>query len=227
MRGKALGNLTPKNDQTGPQPAYRLTPEEGWAQILAHAFAEFLNTKPVDFAEGLRRILVMMFLVFLSGGMFIITRHPHVLGFLNPTPINERSMIERLAEDKNIKDRAFEEMENWFYTHRPHGMMLVSWEELRTFTGVWVRPAERLKGKVGVHEITPDIRQLSGPFIFGECASVPSSAFPGKTMVACPIYNEFDVWGYVAAVVDPGEVSVEYTLRSIHALAYRLNRLIY
>lgn len=222
-----MSNLTPETPEKRYATAYRPTPEEGWAQILAHAFSEFLTTKPVDFADGARRVLVMMFLVFLSGGMFVVTRHPYVLGFLNPTPVNERSMIERFAEDKNIKRRAFEEMENWFYTHRPHGLMLVSWEELRTMTGVWVRPSEQLKGKVGVHEITPDLRELSGPFIFGECAAVPSRAFRGKTMVACPIYNDFDVWGYVAAVIDPSETSVEYVLRSINALAYRLNRLIY
>lgn len=222
-----VSDLTPETPKTRPVPAPRPTPEEGWAQILAHAFSEFLITKPVDFADGVRRLLVMTFLCFLSGGMFVVTRHPQIVEFLNPTPVTQRSMLDRFAEKPEIKAAAFKEMENWFYTHRPHGLMLVSWEELRTLTGVWVRPAEQLKGKVGVHEITKDLRELGGPFIFGECKSVPSEGFPGKTMVACPIYTDFDVWGYVAAVVDLRETDIDYITRSVNALAYRINRIIY
>lgn len=217
-----LNSETPKTRRT---PAPRPLPEEGWAQILAHAFSEFLNTKPVDLADGVRRVITMCFLVMLAGGTYILAANPAYVGSLGPRRVVERSLIERMADSEDIKRRAIEEMEAWFYAHRPHGLMLVSWEELRTLTGVWVKPGERLKGRIGVHDITADLRQLAGPFIFGECGSLPAAEMPGKIMVSCPIYNDFDVWGYVAAIVDPSEV--DYTLRSMGALAHRLNRVFY
>ena len=103
--------------------------------------------------------------------------------------------------------------------------MLVSWEELDSLVGVWVKPADRFPGKSGPHQLTPDMRILSGPFIFGECASVESLAIPGKRMVACPINNDYDAWGYVAAIVDESEA--EDVERLVGFLAHRITQLIY
>ena len=217
-----MSDPTPKSRKT---PTPRPTPEEGWAQILAYAFCEFLNTKPVDFADGFRRLLTMGFLILLAGGTYALAANPSFVASLAPGRIGERSMIERMADSEKIRRSAIEEMESWFYAHRPHGLMLVSWEELRTLTGIWVKPGERLKGRIGVHDITADIRTLAGPFIFGECGSLPAAEMPGKVMISCPIYNDFDVWGYVAAIVDPSEV--DQTLRSLGALAHRINRIFY
>ena len=116
-------------------------------------------------------------------------------------------------------------MERFFYVHDPHGLMLVSWEELDSLVGVWVRPADRFPGKSGAHQLTPDMRVLSGPFIFGECAVVESLAIPGKQMVACPINNSYDAWGYVAAIVC--DEDVEQTKRLLGFLAHRITHLIY
>lgn len=222
-----MSDLSPETPKTRRRPAPRPTPETGWRDILAHAFAEFLITKPVDFADGVRRVLVMGFLVFLSGGGFIVARHPDLAGILNPTPVEERSILQRMAENPAIRSLVVAELETWFYTNRPHGLMLVSWEELRSMTGVWVNPARGLEGRKGAHTIPPDTRELVGPFIFGECAMMPSRDMPGKTMIACPVNTEFDVWGFVAAIVDPNEVDINATLKSVNALTYRLTRLFY
>ena len=65
-------------------------------------------------------------------------------------------------------------MDRFFYVNDPaHAGVL---EELDSLIGVWVRPADRFSGKSGVHQLTPDMRVLSGPFIFGECAVVESLA---------------------------------------------------
>ena len=45
------------------------------------------------------------------------------------------------------------------------------------------------------------------------------------TMVACPIINDFDVWGYVAAVVEEDRASS--VQRLVNFLAHRLTVLIY
>ena len=103
--------------------------------------------------------------------------------------------------------------------------MLVSWEELDYLVGLWVRPANDFPGKSGAHQLTDDMRALSGPFIFGECAMVESLAMPGKQMVACPINNSYDAWGYVAAIVDADQA--DETMRLLEFLAHRVTHLIY
>ena len=105
--------------------------------------------------------------------------------------------------------------------------MLVAWEEINMMVGIWVRPANRFPGKSGVHDLTPDMRVLGGPFLFGECAYTESLAMPGKVMVACPISSSYDVWGYVAAVVDDDPAEIDKSLRLLGFLAHRLTRLIY
>ena len=69
------------------------------------------------------------------------------------------------------------------------------------------------------------MRVLGGPFLFGECSSTESLAKPGYIMVACPINNEYDSWGYVSAVVKP-EREQEF-LRLVEFLAHRVTLLIY
>lgn len=105
--------------------------------------------------------------------------------------------------------------------------MLVAWEEIDSMVGLWVRPANRFPGKVGLHNLTPDMRVLGGPFLFGECAQAESIAMPGKVMVACPIINEYDVWGYVAAVIDDTPENRAVTERLVRQLAHRVTSLIY
>ena len=73
--------------------------------------------------------------------------------------------------------------------------------------------------------MTPDMRVLGGPFLFGECATTESLAQPGMRMVACPINNEYDAWGYVAAIVE-SEREKE-VLRLVEFLAHRVTLLIY
>lgn len=130
-----------------------------------------------------------------------------------------------LASDEKLKNQVFALMDRFFYDHRPYGLMFVSWEEIDSLIGVWVRPADKFPGKAGVHQLTPDLRQLSGPFIFGECSSVESLAMPGRIMVACPVNSSYDAWGYVAAIVDKGDV--ERTERLLGFLAHRITHLVY
>ena len=198
-----------------------------WREILAETMSEFFLSRPENAAEWFRRVAVVSFLTFISFSTFTVVRYPEWISHLSPKPIVERPIEERLAEDKTLRQDIFNEMERWFYGHRPHGLMLVSWHDLNALTGVWVRPRGAFPEREGPHTLTPDMRQLSGPFVFGECHSVDSQAMPGKLMVACPIYNSFDVWGYVAAVIDPAEMSTDYAFRSVRGLTDRLIERIY
>jgi hypothetical protein len=201
--------------------------QKTWREILAETLSEFFLGRPENVAEWFRRVAVVSFLTFASFSTFTVVRYPEWISYLSPRSIEERAIEERLAEDKHLRQDIFNEMERWFYGHRPHGLMLVSWHDLNALTGVWVRPRGSFPEKEGPHTLTLDMRQLAGPFVFGECHSVDSLAMPGKIMVACPIYTSFDVWGYVAAVIDPAETSPEYVFRSVRSLANRLRGRIY
>ena len=201
--------------------------ETTWREILAETVSEFFLSKPSDAKEALRRFAVVCFLTFVSFSTFTVVRYPEWISTLSPKPIAERSIDQRLAENKEARDFVFTELERWFYSHRPHGLMLVSWHNLNQLAGVWVRPRGAFPEKEGPHTLTPDMRQLAGPFVFEECHAIPSRAMPGKTMVACPVANSFDVWGYVAAVIDTREVNLEYAMRSVRSLADRITDAIY
>ena len=142
-------------------------------------------------------------------------------------PRERRSPVEIMAHYDGVKDKIFEQMEEFFYRNRPYGLMFVSWEELDSMVGLWVRPADKFPGKSGQHNLTPDMRVLGGPFLFGECASTESLAMPGKVMVACPVISSYDIWGYVAAIVDDEPDTVDSTSRLLQFLAHRVTSVIY
>lgn len=201
--------------------------ETTWREILAETASDFFLSKPPDAKEALRRIAVVSFLTFISFATFTVVRYPEWVSMLSPRPIEERSIDQRLTEDKGARDFVFAELERWFYSHRPHGLMLVSWHDLNQLAGVWVRPRGAFPEKEGPHTLTPDMRLLAGPFMFEECHAIPSRAMPGKTLVACPIATSFDVWGYIAAVIDTKEINLEYAMRSARSLADRITEAIY
>ena len=137
------------------------------------------------------------------------------------------SPIEVMSHHDDVKDKIYELMQEYFYQNRPHGLMFVSWEDIHSFVGLWVRPADEFPGKSGPHGITADMRVLGGPFLFGECADTKSMAMPDKRMVACPIINDYDIWGYVAAVVEDDPQTIEETKRLLDFLAHRITSIIY
>ena len=155
---------------------------------------------------------------------FYLWRNPQILIGI---PLDRQSPVERMAGSDRIRQEVYAMMERFFYNNRPYGLMFVSWEELDSLVGLWVRPADRFPGKSGAHDLTPDMRVLGGPFLFGECAYTESLAMPGKIMVACPIVNEYDVWGYVAAIVDDDPQVIKQTENLLHFLAHRITALIY
>tara|TARA_Y100000004_G_scaffold115525_1_gene129741 strand:+ start:2244 stop:2819 length:576 start_codon:yes stop_codon:yes gene_type:complete len=180
------------------------------------------SSLPRNVAEGLWRVAILGIAVASSLMGIVAWRSPEIiLG----VPRAERSPIDLISEDEKLKDQIYALMDRFYLTHRPYGLMLVSWEEIDSLVGIWVRPADKFPGKSGPHQLTPDLRVLSGPFIFGECADVESLAVPGKQMVACPINSTYDAWGYVAAVVDAADV--EKTQRLLSFLAHRITQLIY
>ena len=198
-----------------------------WREILAKAVAEFLMSKPESAAEAARRVAIVAVVSLLSFATFTVVRHPEWVAELGPRPRIERSIVQRMAEDPEMRTDIVQTLETWFYDHRPHGLMLVSWHDLDGLAGIWVRPRGAFPEKEGHHHLTRDMRILAGPFVFGECAHTESVAMPGKTMVACPIANEYDVWGYVATVIDPAEMNLEYATRSMRSLAGRITNRIY
>ena len=131
------------------------------------------------------------------------------------------------SHHEDVKDEVFELMQEFFYQNRPYGLMFVSWEDIHSFIGLWVRPADQFPGKAGPHGITADMRVLGGPFLFSECAYTESIAMPGRIMVACPVVNDYDIWGYVAAIVDDDPQAIQSTIRLLDFLAHRITGLIY
>ena len=189
-----------------------------WKERIVKTYSSL----PRSAAEAVWRIVVLTVAISSTITGIVAWKNPELL---IGEPRVERSPFELIAGDEGLRRQIYELMERFFYVNDPHGLMLVSWEELDSLVGVWVRPADRFPGKSGVHQLTPDMRVLSGPFIFGECAVVESLAMPGKQMVACPINNSYDAWGYVAAIVDVADV--ERTERLISFLAHRITHLIY
>lgn len=189
-----------------------------WKELVAGAYIKVPKTvRELVWRTGVAGFTVVTILA----GIFLYRNPKALLG----KPVAEQSMIERMAADSSVKESIFELMQQFFYSNRPHGLMLVSWEELDSLVGVWVKPANRFPGKSGAHHLTPDMRILSGPFVFGECKSVDSLAMPDKVMVACPINSEYDVWGYVAAIVSPEDAIT--TEKLVEFLAHRIVQIIY
>ena len=197
-----------------------VVPATGWKAILARAVVKV----PSTLSEFLwKSSLISLGLIASLSGM-LLYRNP---GILFGDPIEERSIIQRLASDGELKTEVFKLMQDYYYSNESKGLMLVSWEEIDSLTGIWVRPADQFPGKSGPHDLTPDMRHLAGPFVFGECAYTPSLAMKGYTMVACPIHSSYDIWGYVAVIVESDEVTIEKYISSLNFLAHRITRLIY
>ena len=191
-----------------------------WKDTVAKAY----TTVPTTTKEFIWKSTVGITVISTLLTGFIVWKDPTIVFGL---PINRQSVVERLSSNTDIKDDVYKLMEEFFFEYRPRGLMFIAWEEIDSLVGLWVRPANRFPAKNGLHSLTDDMRVLGGPFLFVDCAHVESIAMPGKTMVACPIINEYDVWGYVAAVVDSGIEENGVTERLVRQLAHRITSLIY
>ena len=193
-------------------------PQNGWKEILARYFTNI----PKTVGEALWKAL---FTLMVGGGLmtgYALYRNP---GIVMGQPWDERSPSEILAIKPEIRESVYDLMSQFYLVHKPDGLMLVSWDTVSDMRGLWVRPADEFPGKSGPHQLTPDMRVLGGPFLFGECAETESLAKPGYIMVACPINSDYDAWGYVAAIVPPEQVS-EFQ-RLVSFLAHRVTLIIY
>jgi len=191
-----------------------------WKDTIAKAY----TTVPKSVKEAAWKASVGLTVISSVLTGFIAWKNPTIVFGL---PLNRQSVVERLSASSELKDEVYELMEEFFFAYRPRGLMFIAWEEIDSLVGLWVRPANRFPAKNGLHSLTPDMRVLGGPFLFGECAQTEAIAMPGKTMIACPIINEYDVWGYVAAVVDSNTQENGTTERLVRQLAHRITSLIY
>ena len=185
---------------------------------------EYYMKVPKGWKEGAWRIGVGLTALSSLLFGFTIWQRPELLMGL---PRDRMSPIEVMAHHDNVKEEVYELMQSFFYQNRPYGLMFVSWEDIHSFVGLWVRPADQFPGKAGEHGITPDMRVLGGPFLFDECAYTESLAMPGRMMVACPIINDYDIWGYVAAIVEDDPQTIEETKRLLSFLAHRITAIVY
>lgn len=189
-----------------------------WKEILASYYTKV----PKSIGEAIWKggLALVVGASALTG--YALYRDPQII---TGEPWVERSPTEILAIRSDIRNTVIKLMNEFYTYHRPDGLMFVSWDALDQMRGLWVRPADKFPGKSGEHQLTPDMRVLGGPFLFEECAMTESLAMPSNIMVACPIYNEYDVWGYVAAVV-PAEDAAEM-MRLVEFLAHRITLAIY
>lgn len=191
-----------------------------WKEQLAKAY----TTIPHTWKEAAWKLGVAAMAITSTLTGFYLWKNPQILIGI---PLERQSPVERMAGNDGMRREVYSLMEGFFYSNRPYGLMFVSWEEVDSLVGLWVRPADRFPGKAGAHGLTPDMRVIGGPFLFGECAHTESLAIPGKIMVACPIVNGYDVWGYVAAIVDDNLETIERTQNLLHFLAHRITDVIY
>ena len=197
-----------------------MSKQYSWKERIADAYL----TVPKTLKEFAWKVGLASMAISSAFAGLVIWKHPNVL---TGTDIDKQSPIERFMADKSLKSKTAKLMEDYFYNHRPYGLMFVSWEEVDSMAGLWVRPADKFPGKSGPHDLSPDMRDLGGPFLFGECAQTTSLAMPDKIMVACPIINSYHAWGYVAAIVEDDQFQVADTVRLLDTLAHRLTELIY
>jgi len=199
--------------------------ETDWKGILSKAFVKFFLERPGSLDEAARRVLAISFSLGVGITAYSVARNPVNLMEAFRVPREQRSITHILAADEKVRESVIRELEEWFYGHRPHGLMLAAWDRLDEVVGVWVRPRSGLSVKPGTQPLIAEMRELGGHFMFGECHDMPSNSMPGKRLVACPIFNGYDVWGWIGAVVDQGEL--DYMTRSLRNLSSRLQRIIY
>lgn len=199
--------------------------ETDWKGILSKAFVKFFLERPGSLGEAARRVLAISFSLGIGITAYSVARNPVNLMEAFQTPREQRSITHILAADAKVREAVIQELEEWFYGHRPHGLMLAAWDRLDEVVGVWVRPRSGLSVRPGAQPLVEEMRELGGHFVFGECHEMPSNSIPGKRLVACPVFNGYDIWGWVGAVVDQEEL--DHTLRSLRNLSSRLRRIIY
>lgn len=193
--------------------------EYGWKEILAEAFTSFFLSAPSSAKEMARRIAVTIALVMLSGGVYLVVREPGVITRVAGKPVEQQSLTERM---RHVRAPVEQSLEDWFYENRPRGLMLVAWDDRTTLRGIWVKPEAVLHDRIGIKQIAAEIRSWAGPFVFGECVRSDYPSIPGASIAACPIFNDHDVWGYIAVVYHPNEVSHEKARESLSNLAHDL-----
>lgn len=196
----------------------------GWKEILAEAFSSFFLSAPGSPKELLRRIAVTVVLVMLSGGAYLLVREPRVLDAITGRPVEEQTITQRMRHVRANVERSLEE---WFYSNRPRGLMLVAWDDRTTLRSVWVKPETVLHDRVGIRQVAAEIRAWAGPFIFGECVVSNYDGIPGARIAACPIVNDYDVWGYVAIVYHSNEVTDEVATKTLGHLAHEVTGILY
>jgi hypothetical protein len=198
---------------------------QSWKEILAEAFTTFFLNPPKDAKEALRRFAVTIALVMLSGGSYILIREPKVIQAIVGSPVGEQTLSVRI--DTIGKDKVSTQLEEWFFVHRPLGLALVAWDELNFLNVIWSHPAAELKeGRLAI-QMSPMLRDWIGSFVYGECKISNHPKIPSAKIIACPINTVFSVWGYVAAVYDPSEMTDGQALVSTQALARGLTQLLY
>jgi hypothetical protein len=198
---------------------------QSWKEILAQAFTTFFLSPPANYRELIRRICVTLVLAMLSGGSFILMREPDVLRAIVGTPVEEQNMEQRMVGAR--REKAHEALEEWFYSHRPRGLMLVAWSELKNVNGIWVKPSDAMRTRIGIRPLSNYLRDWVGPFIFGECVVAPYEDLPNARIAVCPILTSSDVWGYVGAVYMPGDFTDEEAAKTVKELAAVLIDILY
>lgn len=198
---------------------------ETWREVLSRAFVSFFLEKPESKAEVAQRIATLITICTLSFLSYTAIKDPSLLIALAGRPREERSIVEILANEGDTAKSVSIYLEDWFYEHKPELLAFVSWERLRETTVVWVRPRSGAEIRTGAQPLPEFIREIGGPFMFGDCGYVDSVAYPGKFLMGCPVGNEYDVWGFVVAIVEPEHLN--YSLRSVATLAARIARAVY
>ncbi|MGA0101327.1 MAG: hypothetical protein ACO3HF_04700 [Burkholderiaceae bacterium] len=191
----------------------------GWKEILAEAFTSFFLSAPASAKELGRRIAVTIVLVMLSGGAYVVVREPEVISVLTGGAIEQQSMTQRMRHTRAVVEQS---MEEWFYLNRPRGLMLVAWDDRTTLRSLWVKPETVLHDRIGIRQIAAEIKAWAGHFIFGECVVSEYDSMPNSRIAACPIYNDYDVWGYVAIVYNSSDITDKEARASLANLAHEL-----
>lgn len=199
--------------------------QETWREVLSKAFVAFFLEKPSSLQEAARRVSVILFILLVGLVSYGAVKEPSWTKSVLGRPREERSITELLSSEATTASRVNRELEDWFYSHKPEVLALMAWDRLDEVTGLWVRPRGFGSAISGTQPLPQHMRTFAGSFMFGECGHVESSEAPELVLVACPVKNSYDVWGYIVATVKRDDLA--YMLRSVGSLAARVSRIVY
>jgi len=195
-----------------------------WIDNVSKTFSSFFS-KPNSAGDFAKKFFVASTLLFISVASF--NGVTNVVEDKGRDEIYDGTLTTLFAKNRAKELIVEDYLLDFESQHETDGVLLVSWDAARSLNGIIVRPSKDLELEIGTHSLPPYFRSLVGNLIFEECGEAAYTFLKERTIVACPIANEFAVWGYVAYIQKPeglNEAGLKFSLKD---LAHKIEALTY